>query len=68
MTLRSGTGEANHDPGTISLSFMEDMGWTPCQGSLSTPDFTASDFRISPNPFNGQVTIELPNRLTSSHI
>ncbi|WP_159432635.1 T9SS type A sorting domain-containing protein [Winogradskyella jejuensis] len=65
MTPFSAFGEANHDPGNIILGFMEDMGWTLCQGSLSTNNFSIEAVKISPNPFTESLTITLPPQLTT---
>ena len=67
MTPFSSREEANHNPGTITLGFMEDMGWSLCQGSLSTEDFAFSDVNISPNPFAKSITINLPSSLSNDN-
>ena len=60
MTPFLGQGEAIHDPGNVTLGFMEDMGWTLCQGSLSTNDFAIDDsVKINPNPFADSITVTL---------
>ncbi|WP_299113957.1 T9SS type A sorting domain-containing protein [uncultured Winogradskyella sp.] len=64
MTPILDNGEAIHDPGNITLGFMEDMGWSLCQGSLSTNDFTLEDIKVSPNPFVNSITINLPSTLS----
>lgn len=65
MTPRLGQNEVIRDPGNVTLGFMEDMGWSLCQGSLSTPEFTANDIAISPNPFNGKITVNIPSELSN---
>lgn len=65
MTPQFGRGEAIHDPGTITLGFMEDMGWSLCQGSLSTNEFDISSVTISPNPFTNAITLNLPASLSN---
>ena len=67
MTPFLSNGEAIHDPGNVTLGFMEDMGWTLCQGSLSTEDFSVSDVKISPNPFNSQIDISITNGFNDSY-
>lgn len=55
-----------HDPGPVILGFMIDMGWKLCPGViLNNNDFTLEDVNISPNPFKGQITIDLPNSLAN---
>ncbi|MBT8245249.1 MAG: T9SS type A sorting domain-containing protein [Winogradskyella sp.] len=60
MTPFLNAAEAVHDPGNITLGFMEDMGWSLCQGSLSTNNFVLENIKISPNPFTESITISLP--------
>jgi hypothetical protein len=56
-------GAPIHDPGPVMLGFFEDMGWTLCQGTLSTSDLALEDLSISPNPFTETLTINLPSSL-----
>ncbi|WP_299113959.1 T9SS type A sorting domain-containing protein [uncultured Winogradskyella sp.] len=63
MTPFLGAGEDVYDPGNVTLGFMEDMGWTLCQGSLSTENFALENVKISPNPFTQSITIELPPQI-----
>ncbi|RZN83782.1 MAG: T9SS type A sorting domain-containing protein, partial [Winogradskyella sp.] len=65
MTPQFGQGEVIQDPGNITLGFMEDMGWTLCQGSLSTNDFALENIKVSPNPFTNSITIELPPQIAN---
>jgi hypothetical protein len=65
MTPQVGRGEAIHDPGDVTMGFMEDMGWTLCQGSLSTNAFTLENIKLSPNPFTNSITIELPPQIAN---
>ena len=65
MTPFLGPGEDIYDPGNVTLGFMEDMGWTLCQGSLSTNDFALDDLKVSPNPFTNTITIELPPQIAN---
>ncbi|WP_299519508.1 T9SS type A sorting domain-containing protein [Winogradskyella sp.] len=58
-------GEGIHDPGLMTLGFMEDMGWTLCQ-PLSTEEFALSNVRISPNPFTSDLEIRLADGLTDT--
>ena len=67
MTPFLSNGEAIHDPGNVTLGFMEDMGWVLCQGSLSTEDFTASQVKISPNPFKSQIDISIVNGFNDTY-
>ncbi|WP_158281897.1 T9SS type A sorting domain-containing protein [Winogradskyella wandonensis] len=64
MTPFAAPAEAIHDPGPITLAFMEDMGWERCQ-SLSTNDFALEDIKISPNPFRESLTINLSTQLSN---
>jgi len=59
MTPFLSNGEAIHDPGTVTLGFMEDMGWSLCQGSLSTEEFTLNQVKVNPNPFTSNVEITI---------
>ncbi len=61
MTPTIAPGEAIHDPGLITLGFMQDMGWSICGSLLSVEDVALDDISISPNPFNSTITIRLPN-------
>ncbi len=61
MTHQVNNGEAIHDPGTITLGFFEDMGWSLCQGSLSVENFDVASVDVSPNPFSSILTIQLAN-------
>ncbi|MBO6880019.1 T9SS type A sorting domain-containing protein [Winogradskyella sp.] len=54
-------GEAIHDPGLVTLGFMEDMGWSICGGSLTVDEFTVDAVEISPNPFTSSIAIKLSN-------
>jgi len=65
MTPQLANGEAVHDPGNITLGFMEDMGWSLCQGTLSTNDFVLDNIKLSPNPFTDIIKIEIPSSLTN---
>jgi hypothetical protein len=62
MTPQIGPGEANHNPGPITLGFFEDMGWSLCS-TLSIDDFELTSLEINPNPFTSALTINLSNNL-----
>lgn len=66
MTPFIGQGEAIHDPGVLMLGFMEDMGWSLCNGSLSTTAFEISTININPNPFTSSITVKIPNNSNGS--
>lgn len=57
MTPSIGLGEAIHNPGLVTLGFMEDMGWSICGGTLSVPSFNLTTIEVSPNPFNSTINI-----------
>ena len=59
MTPSIGPGEAIHDPGLVTLGFMEDMGWNVCGGTLSVSNFNLNTIKVSPNPFKSSITIQL---------
>ncbi|WP_179334131.1 T9SS type A sorting domain-containing protein [Winogradskyella costae] len=59
MTPSIGLGEAIHNPGLVTLGFMEDMGWGICGGTLSVDNFNLSTIKVSPNPFNSSIDILL---------
>ena len=63
MTPNIGAGEAIHDPGKITLGFMQDMFWTICGNLLSTDDtFISSDLTYYPNPVKDNITITALNQ------
>ena len=59
MTPFIAPGEAIHDPGLVTLGFMEDMGWSICGGSLTVKDFSINAVEVSPNPFTSSISIQL---------
>ncbi|RZN84635.1 MAG: T9SS type A sorting domain-containing protein [Winogradskyella sp.] len=66
MTPFLGPGEDVYDPGNVTLGFMEDMGWSLCQGSLlSTEDFALDSIKISPNPFTDTLTLDLTSNIVN---
>ena len=65
MSPQIGFGEANHNPGPITLAFFEDMGWSLCS-TLSTEDFENASVNISPNPFTSTITIELSTGISGN--
>jgi len=60
MSPQIANGEANHNPGPITLGYFEDMGWTLCS-TLSVEDFNVSSVEVSPNPFTSLIAIKLTN-------
>ena len=52
-------GEGIHDPGMVTLGFMEDMGWSICGGSLSVDSFSINTVLVNPNPFTSSIFIQL---------
>lgn len=67
MTPFIANGEAIHDPGVVTLGFMEDMGWSICGGTLTVTDFTKNTLEISPNPFTSSIIIKLSNGLNDDY-
>ena len=67
MTPFAASGEIVRDPGPVVLGLFEDMGWSLCQGSLSTEDFVVEDVKINPNPFTESITINLPSSLSNNN-
>lgn len=67
MTPSIGPGQANHNPGPITLGFFEDMGWSICGGSLSVEEFDVTSVNVSPNPFTNSIAIELNNGLSDDY-
>ncbi len=61
MRSSIGPGQANHNPGPITLGFFQDMGWSICPGALSIDDITISNVTVSPNPFSNEITVTLTN-------
>ena len=49
----------NHNPGNITIAFFGDMGWGLCS-SLSTEEFIADNFGVSPVPFTNELKIRVP--------
>lgn len=66
MSPQIGPGEANHNPGPITLGFFEDMGWTLCN-SLSVEEFTTENVYISPNPFANNLSITFPQSANGNY-
>ncbi|MCA0152268.1 T9SS type A sorting domain-containing protein [Winogradskyella vincentii] len=66
MTSAIGPGQANHNPGFITLGFFQDMGWGICPGALSVDDFTVSNVNVSPNPFVDEITVTLNKAYSDS--
>ena len=66
MTSSIGPGQANHNPGFITLGFFQDMGWSICPGALSVDDFTVSNVAVSPNPFVDEITVTLNKAYSDS--
>ncbi len=65
MTPSVAPGEAIHQPGEINLGFMEDMGWTLCDRSLSVDEVALEEIEIGPNPFTETITVNIPRRLSN---
>jgi len=68
MTPFIGPGEANHNPGLITLGFFEDMGWSICGGSLTLQDFVSENVSLSPNPFVNRITITIDNSALGDYV
>lgn len=61
MTPRIASGEANHNPGDITLGFFKDMGWGICS-TLSIDEVNvSSEINVWPNPFTDQISIRFTN-------
>ncbi|MBC2843718.1 T9SS type A sorting domain-containing protein [Winogradskyella flava] len=67
MTPFIAPGEAIHDPGLVTLGFMEDMGWSICGGSLTVDEFNVDSVEVSPNPFTESVNIKLANGINDDY-
>ena len=67
MTPFVSPGEAIHNPGFVTLGFMEDMGWSICGGSLTVEDFSLETVEVSPNPFTSSIVIKLSNGLNDDY-
>jgi hypothetical protein len=62
MTPFVAAEEAIHDPGVVTLGFMNDMGWGICGDLLSTGDIIAGSlFAYYPNPVNDEIIFEAKN-------
>jgi hypothetical protein len=67
MTPRIASGEANHNPGDITIGFFKDMGWGICS-TLSIDEVNvSSNINLWPNPFTDQISIRFTN-LNSSKL
>lgn len=66
MRSSIGPGQANHNPGPITLGFFQDMGWSICSGALSIDDISISNVTVSPNPFVNEITVTLNNTYAES--
>jgi hypothetical protein len=61
MTPRIASGEANHNPGDITIGFFKDMGWGVCS-TLSIDEVNvSSEINVWPNPFTDQISIRFTN-------
>lgn len=67
MTSSIAPGEAIHNPGLVTLGFMEDMGWAICGGSLSVEELTLSTIEVSPNPFNSSIRVKISNNFNDDY-
>ena len=67
MTFAIGQGEANHNPGPMTLGFFEDMGWSICGGSLTVEEFDLAGIEVSPNPFMSSITVKLANNFSDDY-
>jgi len=67
MTPQIGPGEANHNPGPITLGLFEQMGWSICGGSLTVEDFDLASIAVSPNPFMSAITIKITNGFSNDY-
>ena len=67
MSPQIARGEANHNPGPITLGFLKDMGWSLCEGSLTVEDFSLETVEVSPNPFTSSITIKVTNGLSDDY-
>lgn len=65
MSPQIGQGQANHNPGPITIGLFEDMGWAICP-SLSVEEFTLESLEVTPNPFNNTIRITLPGNYNDS--
>ncbi|PQJ75136.1 T9SS type A sorting domain-containing protein [Polaribacter gangjinensis] len=61
MTPRIASGEANHNPGDITIGFFKDMGWGICS-TLSIDEVNVSSkVNVWPNPFTDQISVGFTN-------
>ena len=61
MTPRIASGEANHNPGEITIGFFKDMGWGICS-TLSIDEVNVSSkVNVWPNPFTDQISVGFTN-------
>lgn len=67
MTETQALGQANHNPGPVTLGFLEDMGWNLCE-ALSIEEASLQTFSILENPVSNQLSIQLPNSFTEGDV
>ncbi len=67
MTETLAPGQANHNPGPVTLGLFEDMGWSLCQ-TLSTTDLQLTTFKIVENPVDDLLIIEVGSSLIGSKL
>jgi len=67
MTPSIGRGQANHNPGPITLGFFKDMGWSLCEPLLTVEDLSIETVELSPNPFTSSITIKVANNQSDDY-
>ena len=62
MTETVSPGEANHNPGPVTLGFFEDMGWVLCS-TLSTGSNNVLEVVLMENPVRDRLQLQIGNNL-----
>lgn len=60
MTPQAGSGSSNHNPGTITVGILKDLGWQVNEQYLNTPYVNEIDVQIFPVPASDVVQIVSP--------
>lgn len=63
MTETLAPGQANHNPGEVTLGFFADLGWVLCE-TLSNETIQNAEFKIIENPVQDQLTVQFSSSVS----
>ena len=63
MTETLAPGQANHNPGEVTLGFFADLGWVLCE-TLSNDTIQNIEFKIIENPVQDQLTVQFSSSVS----